>query len=186
MINSGSEVWILEQSLEETAQRLPHHITEKNKKDKMYNDIVQLCSTNNWFWQEPDRYGKPFIMDLCNTLWYIDEHHGVFSSRSCSIPDLFLPFNGYNKPELSKHRKRSISNMNRDQLLEYATVLQEYATSSWIEQPQWSNFKPALLQLIESLSAYASYLSVRNKAMKICHDSTAPVVNFSDASALRY
>ena len=73
--------------------------------------------------------------------------------------------------------------MNRDQLLEYATVLQEYATSSWIEQPQWSNFKPALLQLIESLS---SYLSVRNKAMKICHDSTAPVVNFSDASALRY
>ena len=173
--NSINEIWILERSLEEDARHLPCCVTEKNIKDKMYNAIIQLCNSNKWFWEEPDRYGKHFVMDLCNILWYINGHHGVFSSRSCSIPDIFSSFNGYNKPELSKHRKRSISNMNRDQLLEYATV-----------QPQWNTFKPALLQLIESLSAYASYLSVRSKAMKLCHDSTTPVINFSDASAVRY
>ena len=71
----------------------------------MYNAIIQLCS-NKWFWEEPERYGKPFVMDLCNIPWYIDGHHGVFSSRSCSIPDIFSSSNGYNKPELSQHRKK--------------------------------------------------------------------------------
>ena len=75
--------------------------------------------------------------------------------------------------------------MNRDKLIEYATVLQEYATSSWIEQPQFTTFKPAL-QLIELLSSYASYLSMQNKVMKLHHSSVTPSVNFSDASTVRY
>ena len=29
---------------------------------------------NNYSWEDPATYGKPFIIDLCNTLWYIDGH----------------------------------------------------------------------------------------------------------------
>ncbi|XP_019859353.1 PREDICTED: uncharacterized protein LOC109587561 [Amphimedon queenslandica] len=181
------ELWMPGEPLEANEERqLPLFVTEKTRKDKMFNVIVEFCQSNGLFWDEPDRYGKPFLTDFCNTLWYIDGHHEVFASRSCSIPILFLSLSGFNKPELSKHRKRSISNMNREKLIEYATVLQEYATSSWIEQPQFTTFKPALFQLIESLLSYASYLSMRNKAMKLHHSSSTPSVNFSDASTVRY
>uniref|UniRef100_A0A1X7TIM2 Uncharacterized protein n=1 Tax=Amphimedon queenslandica TaxID=400682 RepID=A0A1X7TIM2_AMPQE len=143
------ELWMPGEPLEANEERqLPLFVTEKTRKDKMFNVIVEFCQSNGLFWDEPDR--------------------------------------GFNKPELSKHRKRSISNMNREKLIEYATVLQEYATSSWIEQPQFTTFKPALFQLIESLLSYASYLSMRNKAMKLHHSSSTPSVNFSDASTVRY
>ena len=98
---------------------------------------------------------------------------------------LFKSFVGFNKPELSKHRKRSISNMNRDKLLEYSAVLQEHVMSSWMQQSEWSFLKEGLLSLIESLASYASYLSVRNKMMKQHHSSTEPPVSFSDSSSLQ-
>ena len=181
------ELWMSGEPLEANKERqLPLVVTEKTRKDKMFNVIVEFCQSNGLFWDEPDRYGKPFLTDFCNTLWYIDGHHEVLASRSCSIPILFSSLSGFNKPELSKHRKRSISNMNREKLIEYASVLQEYATSSWIEQPQFTTFKPALFQLIESLSSYASYLSMRNKVMKLHHSSHTPSVNFLDASTVRY
>ena len=40
--------------------------------------------------------------------------------------------------------------------------------------------------MIESLAAYASYLSIRNKAMKIYHASPEPPVSFSDSSCLKH
>ena len=114
---------------------LPTFLKEKTRKDKLYNEIVKFLATNNVGWCDPE-YGKPLITDLCNVLWYIDGHHEVLASRSCPIPSLFKSFVGFNKPELSKHRKRSISNMSKDKLLEYSTVLQNYVVSSWIQQTE--------------------------------------------------
>ena len=84
-------------------RQLPLVVSEKTRKDKMFNVIVEFCLSNGLFWDEPDRYGKPFLRDFCNTLWYIDGHHEVLASRSCSIPILFSSLSGFNKPELSKH-----------------------------------------------------------------------------------
>ena len=100
----------------------------------------------------PDSVGKKFITDLSNTLWYIDGHHRVLSSRSCDIPKFFSNFTGYNRPEKSKHRKRSISNLKRDKLLELASNLQEHVVSSWIQRHEWCTFRVALSNLIEAIS----------------------------------
>ena len=75
--------------------------------------------------------------------------------------------------------------MNRDKLLEYSAVLQEYVMSSWMQQSEWSFLKEGLLSLIESLASYASYLSVRNM-MKQHHSSPEPPVSFSDSSSLQF
>lgn len=95
---------------------LPSIIAEpKNRKEKLYNDIISFLSESQLGWiNDPAQYGKPFVTELCNVLWFVDGHHGVLSSRSCPIPSLFTRFNGYNRPELSKHRKRSISNLSRE------------------------------------------------------------------------
>lgn len=119
---------------------VPKLVNERNKKDTLVNVIIAFCSDNGLTWQEPDEYGKPFVTDLCNLLWYIDGHHDVFSSRSCSIPTLFSKFVGFNIPERSKHRKRSPTNMSREKLLEYASVLQKYVLSSWMQQAAWVGF----------------------------------------------
>ena len=80
--------------------------TPKNKKDKMFNDIVTLFNQKKWKWSnEGDTHGKKFINDLRDALWYIDGHHSILEQRSCSIPEPFNKFVGYNTPEKSKHRK---------------------------------------------------------------------------------
>ena len=145
--------------------------------------MVQQLSEDGLGWHEPLKYGKPFVSDLCNILWFMDCYHDVFCSRSCAIHTYFSKFVGLNRPELSKHRKRSISNMSRKKLIEHATALQEY---SWMQQPDCIEFYNSIMSLIESLSSYASYLSICNKAMKRHHSSPEPAVAFSDAASIRY
>ena len=158
---------------ESTTRGLPSHIAkEKYRKDQLYNAIIDLFCEQGLSWQEPETYGRQFIHHLSNLFWY----HEVLASRACQIAVCFSTFVGYNRPELSKHRKRSISNLSRDVLLEHATVLHDYAMSSWIQQPEWEAFKTAFLQLIEAISAYASYLAIRNKSMKRHHSSPEPAV----------
>jgi hypothetical protein len=124
-------------------------------------DSVTFFQENNLTWEDPDVYGKKFASDLCNLLWYLDGHHQVLSSRSCPDPPYFSKFVGYNRPEHSKHRKCSISNMTRDTLIEYSSVFQDYVLSSWMQQPGWIVFKGHLLKFIESITSYASYLSLK-------------------------
>ena len=172
---------------ESTTRGLPSHIAkEKNRKDQLYNAIIDLFRERGLGWQKPETYGKQFIRHLTNLFWYIDGHHEVLASRACPIPVYFSTFVGYNRPELSKHRKRSISNLSRDVLLEHATVLHDYAMSSWIQQPEWEAFKTGYLQLIEAISAYASYLAIRNKSMKRHHSSPEPAVSFADSCNIRH
>ena len=170
---------------ESTSGGIPATIKERNRKDSLYNELIMFCSTKNLQWQEPEKYGKPFLIDLCNTLWYIDGHHHVLKSRSCPIPSMFSQFVGFNKPELSKHRKRSISNMSQEKLTECALQLQEHAWSSWMQHTNWQSFRDDLLSLIESISSYSSYLQIRNKSMKLHHASTTPA-SFSDSTILKY
>ena len=68
---------------------LPAFLKEKTRKDRLYNEIVKFVATNNVGWYDP-QYGKPFISDLCNVLWYVDGHHEVLASRSCPLPSLVI------------------------------------------------------------------------------------------------
>ena len=109
-----------------------------------------------------------------------------FRADRAVFPCFFFKFAGYNRPELSKHQRRSASNTSREKLLEHATVLQEHAISSWIQQPECEVFKVSLAQLIKSLSSYAAYLTVRCKAIQVHHSFPEAAVNFSDAANVRY
>lgn len=165
---------------------IPSKVKERNGKDKLNNEILTCLSTMGLSWKNPDEYGKPFVQDLCKVLWYIDGHHEVFASRSCPIPNLFSRFVGFNKPELSKHRKRSVSNLSRDRIDEFASMMQNYTMSSWMQQEEWAPFKQNLLKLVESLASYSAYLTMKNKVMKAHHASPEPVSSFEDSCCLKY
>ena len=63
------------------------------------------------------------MKSLCEILWYIDGHHLTISDHGYQILACFEEFQGYNTPELVKHRKRSVINIP-------AAVIESLSTST--------------------------------------------------------
>jgi len=105
--------------------KLPSKVNEKNNKDKLFNALIDYLEEHGLFWRadEVDSFGTNFVKSLCDVLWYIDNHHNTFSDRSCPIPRCFVSFQGFNIPERSKHRKRSLTNLSADILEALASKL---------------------------------------------------------------
>ncbi len=59
---------------------LPARISSpRNKKDRLYNDILALFVQNDWKWTDRgSTHGKNFIQNMCDALWYLDRHHDKF------------------------------------------------------------------------------------------------------------
>ena len=64
----------------------------------------QLC----WTSTEVDQgVARSTTRMLTDALWFLDGHQATFRDHSCDIPFVFNQFANFNRPELSKHRKRS-------------------------------------------------------------------------------
>ena len=85
---------------------LPNPLVERTRKDKLFNDILQLVAKQGLKFSPGQlEAGKSFLSTVTSVLWYIDQHQSSLASRGCNVPELFKSFQGYNCPELSKHRK---------------------------------------------------------------------------------
>ena len=162
-------------------------IREKNKKDKLFNDLVTFFQSQSVFIKsnEVDSAQK-LITLLCNTLWYKDGHHHVFQERATSIPTVFRQFSNYNNPHLSKHRKRLTSNISSEQLHEFALDITIMLNSNFFDRPEWINIRGELVSLSESLSAYARYLNQKAKRMNLYHRSPTPIRDLSSNLKLKF
>jgi len=115
-----------QQALQCCNNGLPSKKTERTKKDKLFNDIIDFLGKNSIQWVDPATHGAAFVQKLCNVLWYIDGHHATLSERGLAVPQPLQCFTGYNTPELSKHRKRTQENLCGTELHAGAMPLQEY------------------------------------------------------------
>ena len=157
-------------------------IDEKNKRDKLYNDLVKLMKSKGLklgVSQDEIDFGTRLLKCIRDILWYIDGAHQILGQHSRGVPAIFSKYNGYNVPKKSKHRKRNLTNLSLNQLNHMSkslvAVLQEKAWG----RDKWRDFKPDVLALAESLAVYAEYLSTKNKVMKMQHDSPNPVQKIS-------
>ena len=85
----------------------------------------------------------------------MDGHYHIFDRVKRPIPSIFNSFNGFNGPELSKHRKRQTTNISADQLREYALDLSQLLLENYWERDNWRNIKPHFVDLFSSLSCYS-------------------------------
>jgi len=123
-------------------------------------------------------HGTPSVRTLCNALWYIDGHHHTFLEAGCPIPSMFKEFTGYNKPDTSKHRKRSAANMDAKFLQLHATALREFLVSSWIKQDQWKEMSENLHLLVGSFDKHISHLAQnRQKTLDSASSSGANITD---------
>ena len=105
-----------------------HHLL----RSKLHTHLLSYCEKQEVLWKpdEINTIGVNFLRSVCDVMWYIDGHHHVFTNRGCPIPDVFDQFQGFNTPHLSKHRKRTTSNMTCNELEAYSSKLYGVLQSS--------------------------------------------------------
>ena len=137
---------------------LPRRVTRvTNKKQQLRNDIIDYLEVHNLTWcaQQVATEGERFVACLVDLMWYIDGHHEVFQHRSNAIPSSVSQFSGYNIPELSKHRKRSLQNMSSPILNDHANnIFKCLQGSYWMTNSRWNSWKGDLESLATSVSNY--------------------------------
>ena len=167
---------LMESSVSLSTPDTPCRVSARNRKDDLYNAIIDIFEEKNLVLPRSDANvsGKQLVKALCNVLWYIDGHHETLAVRSCRIPEIFSPFQNYNKPELSKHRKREHTNFSEVDLRGLSSELFVLLLNSYWKRSAWSSFKTHIEALARSLVDYADYLSDQNKKMKIHHSQNLP------------
>ncbi len=159
-----------------------------NRKDKLYNDLIELFVSNNALLKEEEVNieGKLLIKTLRDVLWYIDGYHSILAARAIAIPNLFQCFAKYNMPEMSKHRKRRTAHISSDQLNSFVQDLCVILHHGYWDRPNFREMKPSVTQLCESLARYVEYLSLKNKRAKIYHRSPTPVRELGENLRIKF
>ena len=185
--SSGSQtvqnafVFLMNSQRSTDSKNMPSKKTERTKKDQLFNDIVTFFESKGWTWESGgESHGKQFVAQLQECLWYIDGHHQTLADRSHPIPSIFQKFSGYNCPELSKHRKRSHTNMNADILTKHASSLKSFLLSPWMKRERWATMRKAIEELTEAIEFYVFELGEKNRAMKRHHSGTCVEVASDD------
>ena len=106
------------------------------------------------------------------------------AKQGCIIPAIFHNFTGYNKPEKSKHRKRTIQNMSGNTIDSIASSLFRYLQSNYWKSSSFIEFRKQVKQLAGVLAQYSKYLQTQNKRMKVAHVSEVPICKISDALSI--
>lgn len=120
--------------------KFPPVINVRNKRDELYNDLLLLLKSKDLHWESEEVQSGTAtrtIQALRDALWYVDGSHSTLSERGCTIPALFQQFNGYNKPEQHKHRKRIPSSLSREMLLSHSQALFTCLQSPFWRRPLW-------------------------------------------------
>lgn len=162
---------------------LPDIIPEpRNSKHLLQNDVITFLSNKECGWQrnEVESSGKSLVTAITDTLWTIDGHHHVFGVQGYFIPTCFSVLVGYNRPELSKHRKREVANMSGRVHKSLSSYLFHCLNGLYWERPSWLLLKPHVEQLAKSLSGYGDYLDMSSKKVKLNQTRTTPVRAISD------
>ena len=152
----------------------------------MHNAIINFLKSKNLLFPASTAHstGKAFIKNLTDCLWYIDGHHETLKKQSCPVPEVFHQFFGFNTPELSKHRKRQIENLNFSVLKALTMSLFEHLLASFWNNSPWKEFQIQVENLAINLSRYTEYLSSQNKVMKEIH--LRPTRQLCDTMSIKY
>ena len=158
-------------------------------KQRLRNSIITFLREKKCQWRGTDEVtsqGQSFISALTDALWTVDGHHHVFSNQSVVIPSIFLNFVGYNRPELSKHRKRTVSNISGSVLRSVSSHLLHCLQASYWNRQHWVQLKNDVEQFALALGGYAGYLEKSLKKTKLNHSLSSPVREISNNISFQF
>ena len=125
----------------------------KNNRVSWSNDDVgSLCSQ--------------FVDSLTECLWYLDGGHNTLASRSLPVPVELSNFQGYNKPESHKHKRKAEKTLEQDFVSEHSLVLLQLTEKSYMKSLRWKSMRVIVLKRVVNLRGYASYLESKRGLQK--------------------
>lgn len=82
---------------------------------KLKNDVFEWLAKNQLGWEKAylESVGHTIVNTLADVLWYVGWYVG------CGVPVCFDSFQGYNRPEEQRKRKREEANLKASDLLCY-------------------------------------------------------------------
>ena len=149
----------------------------RNKKDSLYNVILDWIEKEGLFWKSGEvEHGtaSTAIHTLQDVLWFIDGHHRTLTERCCHVPSVFSEFVGFNRPELSRHKKRSSSSLSCDLLKSHSQRLFGNLQSPFWSRSCWSTVKREVELLAQALARYADLLTSKRARITALHHSDTP------------
>ena len=171
------------------SRTLPPRIAPaRNKKDELHNAIIDWLEKEELAWSPSIECKTGFntVCTLCDVLWYLDGHYSTLAERSCTVPLVFHQFSGYNRPELSKHRKRKVGALCAESLRSHSQRLFGNLQGVFWNTGTWVKFKSEVELLAKSLAKYADMLSSKRVAMSLVHSSQQPVRSVGNSMSVLY
>ena len=146
----------------------------RNKKEELANAVSSWLESNGVAFQPTDveTKGKCLLNTLADALWMIDGHLETFASRSHAIPPEFARFSGYNVPEASKHKRKTLE---RTAVEVNARKLFELLEKPWMSSGRCSAIREPVENLAQSLHGYSAYLLSQSTKVAANHALLHPV-----------
>ena len=168
----------LEEKYTPNLQSKPNAFTILMNKDKtslpareqnaMNNKNLDLIGSNQINFSS----GEELVAALTDTFWYVDDIHKTLNDRSHSVPDMFLQFSGYNKPEVHKHNRKTTENMQSSNLKTHSDLLFRICGTTYMKSANWSHvvqhcdtshLREILLRMADNLRKHVHYLDDKNQ-----------------------
>ena len=112
------------------------------------------------------------LSTLADALWVINGHLETLSDRNYTIPTEFSCFSGYNIPEASKHKWKTLK---RTAVEVNARKLFELLEKPWMSQGRCSVIREPVEKLAQSLHGYSTYLLSQSKKAAANHALLHPI-----------
>jgi len=116
----------------------------------------------------------------------VDGAHDTLAERACGVPGVFKKFTNNNRPDLSKHRKRSAVSLSRDVLLALSQSLFQVLQYTFWNRTQWKGFKSSVELLARCLASYADHLLTKARKIGTLHNSKEVVRSVGDGLSVLY
>ena len=160
----------------------------RTNKQKLWNDVIRFLSEKNCTWKnrEVASAGCSLVQALTDTLWHIDGQHDTFKKQGFPIPTDFGVFLNYNRPDLSKHRKRQQANMSCTVLKSLSSHLYMCLQGTYWDRECWRIIKHDIEQLTKAIDGYSCYLQRSCKKVSCNQSLSSPVRELSDHLSFQF
>lgn len=152
-------------------QDLPQPILEpKNASDRLTNAILAYFQEKNCsFPRSAGSTASRFLSKLTDLLFYMDGQYSKMEaviSRTKQINPVFEDrFSGFNCPQKSKHKKRTLNNLSEGKLESYTVQMREIMQGlPCLNSMPWAEVKMNIVDLLDVIEQYR--LRLRGQRMR--------------------
>ena len=168
-------------------------VTNLNKKDELFNDLVKLFKTSRVDFSSTAvaSSGSYFVQVLTNALWYITNDHLTINETTkqakelTPILKLFEGYIGYY--EIKRKKKVKVMPLSSDLLRSHAHALYSLLLKPYVKLTgSWKTISDGIRDLADCLNNYREYLNRKKADSRKYKSSLAPAKTLDENSTIKY